>query len=88
MIKWIRTSRLSIKKSRSGPGEALHDCGGGYAVLCFSRFGVSGFDPAGMCSGEVPRGEKMLYSGTDPESYNTEFTLVYEDKRPGEYLHH
>ena len=23
-------------------------------------------------SGEVPRGEKMLYSGTDPESYITE----------------
>ena len=22
-------------------------------------------------SGEVPRGEKMLYSGTDPESYIT-----------------
>ena len=30
-------------------------------------------------SGEVPRGEKMLYSGTDPESYITEYTLVYED---------
>ena len=29
--------------------------------------------------GEVPRGEKMLYSGTDPESYITEYTLVYED---------
>jgi len=21
----------------------------------------------------------MLYAGTDPESYNTEYTLVYED---------
>ena len=31
-------------------------------------------------SGEVPRGEKMLYSGTDPESYITEYTLVYEEK--------
>ena len=31
--------------------------------------------------GEVPRGEKMLYSGTDPESYITEYTLVYEEKR-------
>ena len=30
--------------------------------------------------GEVSRGEKMLYSGTDPESYITEYTLVYEDK--------
>jgi len=28
---------------------------------------------------EVPRGEKMLYSGTDPELYITEYTLVYED---------
>ena len=32
-------------------------------------------------SGEVPRGQKMLYPGTDPESYITEYTLVYEDKR-------
>ena len=23
----------------------------------------------------------MLYSGTDPESYTTEYTLVYEDNR-------
>jgi len=29
--------------------------------------------------GEVSRGERMLYSGTDPESYITEYTLVYED---------
>ena len=29
--------------------------------------------------GEVPRGEKILYSGTDPKSYSTEHTLVYED---------
>ena len=28
---------------------------------------------------EVPRGEKMLYSGTDPESYITEYTSVYEE---------
>ena len=35
---------------------------------------------AAMISGEVPRGEKMLYSGTDPESYITKHTLVYEDK--------
>ena len=28
---------------------------------------------------EVPRGEKMLYFGTDPESCITENTLVYED---------
>jgi hypothetical protein len=30
----------------------------------------SGFVTA---SGEVSRGEKMLYSGTDPESYITEY---------------
>jgi len=33
-----------------------------------------------IVSGEVSRGEKMLYSGTDPESYITEYTLIYEDK--------
>ena len=27
---------------------------------------------------EVPREEKMLYSGTNPESYITEQTLAYE----------
>ena len=32
-----------------------------------------------VVSGEVSRGEKMLYSGTDPESYITEYTVVYED---------
>ena len=32
------------------------------------------------CYGEVPCGEQMLYSGTDPESYITEHTLVYENK--------
>jgi len=31
-------------------------------------------------SREVSRGEKMLYAGTDPESYITEYTLLYEDK--------
>jgi len=30
----------------------------------------------------VPLGEKMLYSGTEPESYITEHTLVYENKPP------
>jgi len=33
----------------------------------------------GRKAGEVPRGKNMLYSGTDPESYITEYTLVYED---------
>jgi len=31
-------------------------------------------------SGEVSRGEKMLQSGTDPESCITESTFVYEDE--------
>jgi len=30
--------------------------------------------------GTDPRGEKMLYPGTDSESYITEYTLVYEDQ--------
>ena len=30
-------------------------------------------------SGEVQRGEKMLYSGTDTKSYVVEFTSVHED---------
>ena len=34
----------------------------------------------GYSHGEVPRGEKMLYSGTDPELYIREHTLVYEDR--------
>ena len=29
--------------------------------------------------GEVPREEKVLYSGTDPESYITECTPVFEE---------
>ena len=29
--------------------------------------------------GEVSRGEKMALRGTDPESYITEYTLVYEE---------
>ena len=33
-----------------------------------------------LIDGEVPRGDKMLYSGNDPESYITEYTLVYEDE--------
>ena len=32
--------------------------------------------------GWVPRGKKMLYSGTDPESYFAEYTSVYEDHSP------
>ena len=35
-----------------------------------------------MGFGEVSRGEKMLESGTDPESYITKYTSVYEDNNP------
>ena len=31
-------------------------------------------------SGLVSRGEKVALRGTDPESYITEYTLVYEDE--------
>ena len=34
-----------------------------------------------MGSGKVSRGEKMAFRGSDPESYITEYTLVYEDSR-------
>ena len=34
-------------------------------------------------AGEVSRGEKMLYSGTDPESNITEYTTVYKDDTAG-----
>ena len=32
-----------------------------------------------VIQGEVPRGEKILYSGTDLESYIAEHTSAYED---------
>ena len=32
-----------------------------------------------VLDGEDPRGEKMLYSGTNPESHITEHTLIYDD---------
>ena len=31
-------------------------------------------------SGEVSRGETMAFRGTDPESYMTEYTVVYKNK--------
>jgi len=34
---------------------------------------------SGLVGRKVSRGEKMALRGTDPESYNTEHTLVYED---------
>ena len=44
-------------------------------------FLVQGFDRRTV--GEDTRGEKMLYSGTDPESHITEHTFVYEDRIEG-----
>jgi len=41
---------------------------------------------SGLVGRKVPHGEKMLYSGTDPESYITEYTLVYEDYGSGHHL--
>ena len=43
---------------------------------------ISGLTDSGLVgrNGEVSRGEKMLYSGIDPESYITEFSSVYEEK--------
>ena len=35
---------------------------------------------------EVPRGETMLYSGTDTESYVTEYTSVYENKQSTPFI--
>ena len=45
------------------------DSGCGFRVKVLDRLRV----------GEVSRGEKMLESGTDPESYVTEYTVVYEN---------
>ena len=39
-----------------------------------------GFQIKDLDTGEISRGKKMLYSGTDPESYINEYTLVYEDR--------
>ena len=52
---------------------------GGMGVQLRSGCGDSGV------AGQVPRGEKMLYSGTDPESYITEYTKVYEGKHGESY---
>ena len=42
---------------------------------------ASRFDaPTLTNSGEVSRGEKIVLRGTDPESYITEYTSVYEDQ--------
>ena len=36
-----------------------------------------------MVGRKVSRGEKILYAGTDPESYITEYTIVYEEYSSG-----
>ena len=51
---------------------------GGCALLD-AKMSAAGFQVLDF-SGEVSRGEKMLYSGTDPESYNTKHTLLYKEK--------
>ena len=35
--------------------------------------------PPALFTSEVARGEKMLYAGSDPESYITEYTLICTD---------
>ena len=41
-------------------------------------------DRLSVGSGEFPRGDKMLYAGTDPESYIAKHILICADKRaPG-----
>jgi len=63
------------------------------APFCFSPYGRQyrrdiGGVPTLIDSGfgEVPRGEKMLHSGTDPESYITEYALVYEELDNGKVV--
>ena len=45
--------------------------------LCATHRGLPEDDR--LRAGQVSRGEQMLYSGTNPESYITECTSVYED---------
>ena len=60
----------------------------GFKNLCFGFrdlfLGFRGLDLGSRVDtlrvGQVSRGEKILYPGTDPESYITEYTLVYEDE--------
>ena len=42
-----------------------------------SCLGFGGWGSVFYYYGEVPRGEKMLYAGTDPESYTAKNTIVY-----------
>jgi len=52
-------------------------------ALCLETYGyprgVGVSYERGTSVGEVSRGEETTLRGTDPESYITEFTLVYED---------
>jgi len=51
----------------------------GLTALLLKHQGLTVPYPARKKPGEVSRGEKMLYSGTDPESYISEYTLAYEE---------
>ena len=66
----VKSSETSSICARRGANLATH--------RVTTRFIDSGL--VGWPYGEVSQGEKMLYSGTDPESYITEYTLVYSDE--------
>jgi len=67
MNTWDSSQELNVPKSNGKVG-IKNDSGNSPSSTCKTE-----------ASGEVPRGEKMLYPGTDPESYISEYTLVYED---------
>ena len=56
-------------------GLGAEGCGAA-AASCGCEFLVG---EMGRVKNEVSRGNKMALRGTDPESYITEYTLVYED---------
>ena len=69
-----------MRERAPGPSHPPENAGvlvrGPARLAINDRLGV----PFVEASGEVPRGEKMLYSGADPELYITEYILAYEDK--------
>ena len=67
--------------ARSGSTSGSH--GQILTVSCFVAhlFDARGYSRVLHGTGEVPRGEKMLYSRTDPASYIIKYTSVYEEWR-------
>ena len=65
---FLALTNLAVIRPESGQSRSRPDSG----------LGLSHFQCESLYSGEIPRGEKMLYSGADPESYITEYTLAYE----------